>query len=392
MNKKFRMFLPYGRHQVNETDINEVINVLRNKNLTQGGVTKDFEEAISKKVSSKYCVVVNSATSALHLACLAIGLNSNDILWTSPNSFVASANCGAYVGANVDFVDIEPSTGLMSMNKLIEKLKIAEIEKKLPKVIIPVHLAGTVCEMEKLHDLSKIYNFKIIEDASHAIGAKYNNENVGNCRYSDITVFSFHPVKIITSGEGGCITTNNKEIEQIIYKLRTHGITKNVDDFENPFQGGWAYEQQMLGFNYRMSDIHAALGLSQLKRLESIVRERNKQLSFYKKLLKGFPIKFLEIPSNVYSSVHLAVIRLENKSEKFHRSLYEQLINNDLGVQIHYIPIHLQPYYRKKGFSEGDFPAAEEYAKNAISLPLYVGLSEQDQIRVASTLKGLLCP
>ena len=390
MQKEIFEYLPYGRHQVLESDIAEVIDVLKNKNLTQGNVLENFEKAISNKVSSKYCIAVNSATSALHLSCLAIGLEVNDILWTTTNSFVASANCGAYIGAEIDFVDIEPTTGLISINKLIKKLEIAKLKGKLPKVLIPVHLSGSVCDMEKIHELSKKYKFSIIEDASHAIGAKYKNENVGNCRYSDLTVFSFHPVKIITTGEGGCITTNNEKSFKLIKKLRSHGITKNKEEFELVSPGDWSYEQQILGFNYRMSDIQGALGLSQIKRLDQIILERNKKLSFYKQILDELPVKLLETPKDVYSSVHLAIVRLNNKDPDFHSFVFHKLRESGIGVQLHYTPIHLQPYYRRMGFSEGDFPEAELYAKNAFSIPLFIGLSEQDQLRVFSSLKKIL--
>tara|TARA_Y100000589_G_scaffold331148_1_gene383458 strand:- start:922 stop:2094 length:1173 start_codon:yes stop_codon:yes gene_type:complete len=390
MKKKIQKFIPYGRHNITESDIQEVLEVLLHKNLTQGDLTQKFEEEICKTVSANYSVVVNSATSALHLSCLALGLKAQDNIWTSPNSFVASANCGAYIGANVDFVDIDPNTGLLSISKLEKKLKNALIKNKLPKIIIPVHLAGSVCNMEKLFSLSKKYKFSIIEDASHAIGSKYKGGSIGNCKYSDLTVFSFHPVKIITSGEGGCITTNNLRLFNIVNKLRSHGITKNEDEFEMPSPGAWAYEQQLLGYNYRMSDIHAALGLNQLKRLDEIVFERNRQFCFYKELLDNLPLRILKIPKEVNSSIHLAIIRLENKDPSYHKNLFNKLRTSGIGVQIHYTPIHLHPYYRKFGFSEGDFPEAEFYSKNAMSLPLFIGLSENDQIEIANSLKNYL--
>ncbi len=344
MNENFD-FIPYGKHQVSQSDIDKVVDVLKNKNLTQGNVLVEFEIGISKKLGSNYCVAVNSATSALHLACLALGLDKGDYLWTSPNSFVASANCGIYCGAEIDFVDIDENTGLISIYKLKKKLELAKKNNKLPKVIIPVHLAGAICKMDEIFDLSKKYNFSIIEDASHAIGAKYKNEYVGNCKYSDFTVFSFHPVKIITTGEGGCLTTNKQNLFQLTAKLRSHGITKNSDEFEFPSPGDWSYEQQMLGFNYRLSDINAALGLSQLQRLDDIVYERNKKLLFYKDILSNLKINFLEIPKEVYSSVHLAIIRLENKDPKFHKAVFDKLRSNGIGVQLHYLPIHLHPFF-----------------------------------------------
>ncbi len=389
MKNEKQQFIPYGRHQVIDQDIEKVVEVLKNKNLTQGEVTDDFEKAISDKVGSKYCVVVNSATSALHLGCLALGLKNKDILWTSPNSFVASANCGLYCGAEIDFVDIDPKTGLMSINKLRQKLEEAKSKKKLPKIVIPVHLTGSVCDMEEIYLLSKEYNFYIIEDASHAIGARYKNSFVGSCKYSDMTVFSFHPVKIITSGEGGCLTSNNNDLIKSLYMLRSHGITKDNNQFELIPSGDWSYEQQLLGFNYRLSDIHSALGLNQLKRLDEIVIERNKKLELYRKLLCNLPLELLQIPNEVISSVHLAVIRLDNNDPLFHKHVFNFMRKRNIGVQVHYTPIHLQPFYRKKGFSEGDFPEAEFYAKNSMSIPLFIGLTESDQNRVVENLKCL---
>ena len=390
MSTEEQKFIPYGRHQVTDKDINQVVEVLKNKNLTQGEVTDNFEKAISDKVGSNYCVAVNSATSALHLSCLAIGLNKNDILWTSPNSFVASANCGAYCGAEIDFVDIDPKTGLMCMNLLSEKLAAAKKQNKLPRVIIPVHLTGSVCDMEKLNELAIKYKFLVVEDASHALGAKYKGSYVGNCKFSDMTVFSFHPVKIITTGEGGCVTTNNKKLVNILYKLRSHGITKNKSDYFFIPSGEWSYEQQLLGYNYRLSDIHSALGFSQLKRLDGIVSQRNKILETYKDLLSDQPINFLDIPEDVLSSVHLAVIRLENNDPLFHKYVFDKMKEQNIGLQVHYTPIHLQPFYRKRGFSEGDFPQAEFYSKNALSIPLFIGLSREDQSRVVYALRDLL--
>ena len=363
MKENLFEFLPYGKHQVLESDIEKVVDVLRNRNLTQGKVLEDFEKAISIKVSANHCVAVNSATSALHLSCMAIGLKAKDILWTTPNSFVASANCGAYLGAEIDFVDIDPETGLISLNELNKKLEVAKLNNKLPKVVIPVHLSGAVCNMKKLRELSKKFKFYIIEDASHAIGAKFKNESVGNCKFSDLTVFSFHPVKIITTGEGGCVTTNDSNLFKIIKKLRSHGITKEKDEFELKSPGDWAYEQQLLGFNYRMSDIQAALGLNQINRLDQIIYERNQQLSFYQDLLNDLPVQLLKIPKDVYSSVHLAIIRLKNRDPDFHKFVFHQLRKTGIGVQVHYTPIHLHPYYRRRGFSEGDFQSQNSIQK-----------------------------
>ena len=379
-------FLSYGRQTITEDDIAAVVEVLRSPLLTQGPAVPAFEQAIAAKVGASYGVAANSATSSLHLACLALGLRPGDRLWTTPITFVASANCGLYCGAEVDFVDIEPSTGLMSVEALADKLHQAELNDTLPKVVVPVHLAGSSCDMAVIDQLAKRYNFLVLEDASHAVGGRYLGEPVGCCRYSAITVFSFHPVKIITTGEGGLATTNDFRLAQRMSELRSHGIIRDVHRFECPAQGPWSYEQQDLGFNYRMSDLQAALGLSQLQRLDEIVAERNRQLLRYRDLLDDLPVKLLKVPDNVVSSVHLAVIRLQQTTAEHHRQLFEALRSAGIGVQVHYIPVHLQPHYRKRGFREGAFPEAEAYACNAISLPLYPGLPVCDQQRVARTL------
>ena len=383
-------YIPYGLHAVSEEDILAVNDVLRNKQLTQGQKVNEFENAISKRVNANYCIALNSATSALHLSCLALGVSTNDIVWTSPISFVASANCALYCGAKIDFVDINPSTGLLDIDYLKSKLKKASINNCLPKVIIPVHLAGSSCDMEEIYKLSKIYNFSIIEDASHAIGGKYKKTMVGSCTYSSITVFSFHPVKIITTGEGGAVTTNDKKIAERITCLRSHGIVKDPKDFINPQPGSWNYEQQYLGFNYRITDIQAALGLSQLGRLEKIVKERNYQLSFYKEILDGLPLSILDIPKENYSSVHLAVIRLETSSRSYYLRVFEGLKSKNIGVQLHYKPIYKNPYFKKFNFNEKLFPGAEEYESTSISIPLFPNLKKEQQIRIKNTLLSLL--
>tara|TARA_B000000609_G_C24156008_1_gene340499 strand:- start:62 stop:1237 length:1176 start_codon:yes stop_codon:yes gene_type:complete len=383
-------YIPYGLHAVSEEDILAVNDVLRNKQLTQGKKVNEFENAISKRVNANYCIALNSATSALHLSCLALGVSTNDIVWTSPISFVASANCALYCGAKIDFVDINPSTGLLDIDYLKSKLKKASINNCLPKVIIPVHLAGSSCDMEEIYNLSKIYNFSIIEDASHAIGGKYKKTMVGSCTYSSITVFSFHPVKIITTGEGGAVTTNDKKIAERITCLRSHGIVKDPKDFINPQPGSWNYEQQYLGFNYRITDIQAALGLSQLGRLEKIVKERNYQLAFYKEILDGLPLSILDIPKENYSSVHLAVIRLETSSKSYYLRVFEGLKSKNIGVQLHYKPIYKNPYFKKFNFNERLFPGAEEYESTSISIPLFPNLKKEQQIRIKNTLLSLL--
>ena len=390
MSSEPRPFLPYGRQTITEADIAAVVEVLRSPFLTQGPAVPAFEQAVAAKVGARHGVAVNSATSALHIACLALGLGPGDRLWTSPITFVASANCGRYCGAEVDFVDIDPATGLMSVAALQTKLEQAERDGTLPKVLVPVHLTGSSCDMAAIGSLAQRYGFAVLEDASHAIGGRYQGEPVGNCRHSAITVFSFHPVKIITTGEGGLATTNDPLLAQRMAELRSHGITKEEARFEQPAPGPWSYEQQELGFNYRLTDLQAALGLSQLQRLGSIVAERQRLLEVYRQQLAAFPLSLLEIPASVRSAQHLAVIRLHDRDPEHHRRVFEGLRSAGIGVQLHYSPMHLQPYYRRLGFAEGDFPEAEAYARNAISLPLYPGLKEQEQARVVQVLASLL--
>ena len=368
--------IPYGRQKVEQDDIDEVTKVLKSNFLTQGPKIEEFEAKISDLVQAENGVAVNSATSALHIGCLALGLGKGEYLWTSPTTFVASANCGIYCGAKVDFVDIEKNTGLMCTKQLEKKLKIAEKESKLPKIVIPVHLCGTSCDMKRIKELSKQYGFKIIEDASHAIGGSYKGKPVGSCEYSDVTVFSFHPVKIITTGEGGMAMTNSKKLAKKMKLLRSHGITKDKDEFREKVSGPWHYEQQLLGFNYRMNDIEAALGISQANRIKEIVEERNKIRKYYIHRLSKCDLEILEVPANTISSVHLVVARLKNKSPDEHRKIFETLRNAGIGVQLHYSPVHLQPYYRDLGFKKGQYKNAEEYGETAISLPVYPGLKD----------------
>ena len=379
-------FLPYGRQSVTEADIAAVVEVLRSTYLTQGPTVPAFERALAAKVNACHGVAVSSATGALHIACLALGLGPGDRLWTSPITFVASANCGRYCGADVDFVDIDPSTGLMSIAALETKLALAEREGTLPKVVVPVHLTGSSCDMAAIGSLAERYGFAVLEDASHAVGGRYQGKPVGNCRYSAITVFSFHPVKIITTGEGGLATTNDPVLYQHMVELRSHGIVRDVERFEQPATGPWVYEQQHLGFNYRMTDLQAALGLSQLERLDEIVAERNDQLQRYRELLADLPVQLLEVPEDVVSSVHLAVICLQQATVEQHRQVFEGLRLAGIGVQLHYSPVHLQPYYRALGFAEGQFSKAETYGCSAISLPLFPGLTAEDQQRVVIAL------
>jgi len=380
-------FLPYGRQTITEADIAAVVEVLRSPFLTQGPTVPAFEQAVAAKVGAHHGVAVNSATSALHIACLALDLGPGDRLWTSPITFLASANCGRYCGATVDFVDIEPATGLMSVAALQAKLEQAERTGTLPKVVVPVHLTGSSCDMAAIGALAERYGFVVLEDASHAIGGLYRGEPVGNCRYSAITVFSFHPVKIITTGEGGLATTNDRLLGQRMAELRSHGIVREAERFEQPAAGPWVYEQQQLGFNYRITDIQAALGLSQLQRLDEIVAERNWQLQRYREMLACLPVQLLKVPEDVLSSVHLAVIRLQQATAEVHRQVFEGLRGAGIGVQLHYSPVHLQPYYRALGFADGQFPEAEAYACSAISLPLFPGLSDRQLQRVVVSVR-----
>lgn len=377
--------LYYSQHSIDDDDINEVIKVLKSATITQGSKLVEFENSVKEKLNVNHAVAVNSATSALHLACIALNLSKGDYLWTSSISFVASSNCGLYCGAKVDFVDINPKTGLISIKALKRKLEFAAIKNKLPKVLIPVHLAGSSCDMESIKELSKEYGFKIIEDASHAIGGKYKDNYVGSCQYSDISVLSFHPVKIITTGEGGMVLTNNEDIHQKVKMLRGHGITSEVFELETP--GPWYYEQQLLGFNYRITDIQAALGTSQLKKLDQFVQNRNKVADYYRnKLTNNKYFKLMELPQNVYSSYHLAIIRILDSSPKIHRQLFEWMRENQVWVQLHYWPIHLQPFYKKLGFSRGYLPNSENYAESCFSIPLHVKTTKEQQDLVLNLL------
>lgn len=375
--------IPYGRQNISKDDVDAVIEVLNSDFLTQGRTVPAFEECIKSYCNSQYAIAVNSATSALHLACLALGVKKGDIVWTSPISFVASANCALYCQGTVDFVDINPRTYNICTKALEEKLIDAANKGNLPKVIIPVHLTGQSCEMNEIYRLSKIYNFKIIEDASHCIGGEYQKKKIGGCQYSDICVFSFHPVKIITTGEGGMITTNNKEIAKKINLLRSHGITKNRDEMIKNYDGLWYYEQLDLGMNYRMTDIQAALGISQMNRLDDFIIKRHKIFNAYNNLFKNDNvIKPWQHP-DTYSSLHLYVIRVKN-----HEKVFQALRDNNIGVNLHYIPIYKHPYYEQFGFNSSDFPEAENYYNQAISIPIYPDLSESDQLHVVETIRN----
>ena len=380
--------IPYGRQDIHQTDIDAVVNVLRSDFLTQGPVVPAFENAVATHCDVRYAVAVNSATSALHIACLALGVGNGDIVWTSPITFVASANCARYCGADVDFVDIDPLTYNMSVECLRAKLEAAQKIGKLPKVVIPVHLCGQSCDMTAIHALSQQYGFKIIEDASHAIGGTYRGEPVGNCRFSDITVFSFHPVKIITTGEGGMAVTNDDKLASHMARLRTHGITRDPAEMTHAPDGPWYYQQLELGLNYRLTDIHAALGLSQMKRLDSFVSTRNQIANRYTKMLANLPVTVQLQPPDVYSAFHLYVIRLRlPKIKKSHREVFEALRATGFGVNLHYIPVYRQPYYAQMGFNPSHFPESERYYAAAISIPMYSGITEDQQDRVVAALR-----
>jgi UDP-4-amino-4,6-dideoxy-N-acetyl-beta-L-altrosamine transaminase len=380
--------IPYGRQSINDDDINAIINVLKSDFLTQGDQVPKFEKEVSSYCNASYAVAVNSATSALHLACLSLNLGKGDYLWTSPISFVASANCGLFCGANVDFVDINPETYNLDSNKLKDKLIEAKAKNKLPKIVIPVHFAGQSCDMKSIYELSKEYGFKIIEDASHSIGGKYLNEPIGNCKYSDITVFSFHPVKIITTGEGGMALTNNSKLAKHMSLLRSHGITRDPSQMTKQSDGDWYYQQKELGFNYRMTDIQAALGVSQLERLDDYVSRRHELAARYNELLQSLPIVIPYQHNDRYSAFHLYVIRLEDRNK--HKQVFEYLRKNGIGVNLHYIPIYNQPYYEAMGFNRGYCLEAENYYNEAISLPMYVSLSEEEQDKVVAEIHKAL--
>ena len=384
--------IPYGRQDINQADIDAVVEVLRSDFLTQGPVVPAFEKAVAEYLDTKYGLAVNSATSALHIACLALGVGKGDIVWTSPITFVASANCALYCGAKVDFIDIDPKTYNISVDRLKEKLVQAEKTGTLPKVVIPVHLCGQPCDMADIHALSKQYGFKIIEDASHSIGGRYKDEPIGNCHYSDIIVFSFHPVKIITTGEGGMALTNNEQLAKSMRHLRSHGITTDPADMHPRPEGElWNYQQINLGYNYRMTDIQAALGLSQMQRLNDFVSKRHTIAKRYNQMLSTLPVVQPWQHPDSYSSYHLYVIRLKlDEISKTHREVYEMLRAAGVLVNLHYIPVYRQPYYEQMGFSVGYCAEAEQYYSEAISLPMYPGLTEQQQDYVVSALENVL--
>lgn len=380
--------IPYGRQDITQADIDAVVAVLQSDFLTQGPMVPRFEQAVATHVGATHALAVNSATSALHIACLALGLGTGDWLWTTPITFVASANCGLYCGAQVDFVDIDPRTYNLCPEALARKLELAEREGTLPKVVVAVHLCGQPCDMQAIYALALRYGFKIIEDASHAIGGKYQGEFIGSCQYSDITVFSFHPVKIITTAEGGMAITNDAELANRMALLRSHGITRDPEQMTHEADGPWYYQQIELGFNYRMTELQAALGVTQMERLDQYVARRHQLAQRYDELLARLPVVTPWQRPDSYSGLHLYVIRLQlDKIGKAHRQVFEALREQGIGVNLHYIPVHTQPYYQCMGFKMGDYPEAERYYAEAISLPMFQTMTEAQQDEVVAAVR-----
>ncbi len=384
-------YIPYAKQQISDSDIEAVINVLKSDWLTQGPLVQQFETCLSERFRSRYCLALTNATSALHISCLALGVKSGDIVWTSPITFVASANCALYCGAKVDFVDIDLSTFNISPALLEEKLIKAKLEGKLPKILIVVHMCGLPCDMEAIYRLSREYGFKIIEDASHAVGSKYNDYHTGSCKYSDITVMSFHPVKIITTGEGGACLTNDLKVANQLQKLRSHGIVSDKQAFSH-FKPNeiWNYQQVSLGYNYRITDIQAALGISQLQSLDLFLNARHQQASYYKEKLSHLPLHFQYCPKHSYSSYHLFVVRFcEILSPISQSDAFAYLKQCGIGVNLHYIPVYLQPFYQALGFKRKYCPNAEKYFTSCATLPLFPSLQPSQQDRVVESLINL---
>lgn len=380
--------IPYGRQDITQADIDAVVAVLRSDFLTQGPMVPRFEQAVADYCGAQHAVAANSATSALHIACMALGLGPGDWLWTSPVTFVASANCGLYCGAQVDFVDIDPRTYNLDPAALEAKLIQAEREGRLPKVVVPVHLCGQSCDMQAIHALSRKYGFRIVEDASHAIGGRYRDQRIGNCRYSDITVFSFHPVKIITTTEGGMALTNDAALAERMALARSHGITRDPARMTHAPDGPWYYQQIALGYNYRMTDVQAVLGCSQIQRMDEYVARRHALARRYDTLFADMPVVVPWQHPDAYSGLHLYVIRLQlERIGRSHLDVFQSLRAQDIGVNLHYIPVHTQPYYQKMGFRPGDYPQAERYYAEAISLPMYPTLHEDQQDQVVAALR-----
>jgi UDP-4-amino-4,6-dideoxy-N-acetyl-beta-L-altrosamine transaminase len=377
--------IPYGRQDIAQEDIDAVEAVLRSDFLTQGPVVPAFEKAVAEYVGTRHAVAVNSATSALHIACLALGLGPGDLLWTVPITFIASANCARYCGADVDFVDIDPMTRNMSVLRLAEKLQAAAETGHLPKIVVPVHFTGRPCEMAEIHALCRRYGCFVVEDASHAVGARYGEHRIGDCAHSDITVFSFHPVKIVTSAEGGMAMTNDAELARRMQSYRSHGMERDPARFTEPPEGDWIYEMQALGYNYRLTDLHAALGLSQMRRIDAFIAARTALAARYDELLADLPVIRPSPLHGMTSAWHLYVIEVDSPG-KPRADVFATMRAAGVGVAVHYIPVHVQPYYRDLGFCMGSFPDAERYYARTLSLPLFPGLSPTDQDHVVQVL------
>tara|TARA_B100000700_G_scaffold331422_1_gene464009 strand:+ start:9022 stop:10188 length:1167 start_codon:yes stop_codon:yes gene_type:complete len=383
-----KKIIPYAKQEISEEDIDSVIEVLKSDYLTQGSKVPEFEEQVAEYLGPKYALACNSATSCLHISCLSLGLSQGDLLWTSPITYVASANCALYCGAQIDFVDIDPLTWNISPDLLEEKLKSAKKTGKIPKVLVIVHLAGNPCDLKRIYELSKEYNFSIIEDASHALGSKYSGKLIGSGEFSDLTILSFHAVKNITTAEGGMVLTNDRKLFEKLELLRSHGVTRDTKKMTNKDEGLWYYEQLLLGFNFRMSEIHAALGISQMKSLDKFITKRNEIAQIYIDKLKDLPVNVQTIRKEDYSAWHIFVIHL--KFEQIERSrleIFNLLRSKGIGVNVHYIPVHLQPFYQKLGFKRGDFPNSENYYDGAITIPMFTKLQEKEIELVIESLK-----
>lgn len=379
--------IPYGKHLVDEDDIDAVVDVLRNQFLTQGKVVPQFEQALCDYTGAKYCVAVNSATSGLHVACLAAGVGSGDLVWTVPNSFVASANCALYCGASIDFVDINPITRNIDVGALETKLQYAANHKRLPKVLIVVHFSGLSCDMQAIHKLTQMYSIVLIEDAAHGLGGSYQQSKIGSCVYSDMAVLSFHPVKSITSAEGGAVLTNQCQLQEKLKLFAKHGVTKDSSQYQGDSHGPWYYQQLELGYNYRLSDMQAALGLSQLKKLDRFIQKRTALARVYDKKLADLPLKLPVSQTQSQSAWHLYMVELTHNNRQ---QVYQQLHKKGVGVNVHYIPIHLQPFYQQLGFKQGDFPISEHFYQNALTLPLFPSLTDAEQTKVIDALYEVL--